>query len=560
MQYENPVQRGFFPDPSVIRFGTDYYMVNSSFQYFPCIPVSHSKDMVHWEIISHAIENPDYLDLCDINDSHGIWASDISYYNGRFYIFATLRLNGDANAPVTPLNHPPFRRQLVVSADSPYGPWSRPCFIDVDDIDPSHFVDETVLSDGTKSVKHYMLIAPGVRAVELSDDLTKAVGEPKLVWKGTGLRCPEGPHIWKHTLNNGDTWYYAILAEGGTGYGHRMSVARSKTLFGHYEESPYNPVMTQPDSEALLQRCGHGKPVQALDGSWWMYYLCARPVRDENGNAYTVLGRETALDPIEFTSDGWFTVNKGRGPGVKQFLPDDSGIVSVQNCTDKKNEQDGSKKNQADNSENVQTGKNNNPYNLKNFQFVRNPDKSHFTFCASPFYYTIVLQQGKLFEKAAKNTLLMRETSHHMEVSVHLDFIPVTKGDEAGLTSYYSTTTYVSLSIRLDEKNCRVLVLAKNSGEGETIILQSKPIKNGTVVLKMQKEKLLRKFSACYADNPKEVLFSAALETPFLSDEGNKQERKRHTGTLSGMYANTTESASSTKAVFSKFEMTEMLD
>ena len=117
--YSNPVRRGFFPDPSVIRVGSDYYMVNSSFEYFPAIPISHSKDMVHWHVIGHAITDPDYLDLSDTKNSHGIWAPDIEYINGRYVIIATLRLNGDGKRDNNVL-----RRQLIMSSDRPEGPYS----------------------------------------------------------------------------------------------------------------------------------------------------------------------------------------------------------------------------------------------------------------------------------------------------------------------------------------------------------------------------------------------------------------------------------------------------
>ncbi len=160
LTYQNPVQRGFFPDPSVIRVGEDFYMVNSSFQYFPAIPISHSKDMVHWEIIGHAITNAEWLDLSEVKDSHGIWAPDISYVNGTYYVFATLRLNGDGNSKEKVL-----RRQLVVTASDPAGPYSEPSWLEIDNIDPSHFVD----ADG----RHYMIIAPGIKIVPLDETGTK---------------------------------------------------------------------------------------------------------------------------------------------------------------------------------------------------------------------------------------------------------------------------------------------------------------------------------------------------------------------------------------------------
>ena len=146
--YHNPVQRGFFPDPSVIRVGDDYYMVNSSFQYFPAIPISHSRDMVHWHIIGHAITNPEWLDISDIRDSHGIWAPDIEYVDGKYYVYVTLRLNADGKR-----DNNVMRRQLVMVSDKPEGPYSKPVCLEVDDIDPSLFVDD----DGSRYPEDYFL-------------------------------------------------------------------------------------------------------------------------------------------------------------------------------------------------------------------------------------------------------------------------------------------------------------------------------------------------------------------------------------------------------------------
>ena len=204
--YHNPVQRGFFPDPSVIRVGDDYYMVNSSFQYFPAIPISHSRDMVHWHIIGHAITNPEWLDISDIRDSHGIWAPDIEYVDGKYYVYVTLRLNADGKR-----DNNVMRRQLVMVSDKPEGPYSKPVCLEVDDIDPSLFVDD----DGSR----YMIIAKAAQAVPLTADGLAVAGPAKTAWEGTGERCSEGPHIMKK-----DGYYYAIVAEGGTGYGHGINV------------------------------------------------------------------------------------------------------------------------------------------------------------------------------------------------------------------------------------------------------------------------------------------------------------------------------------------------
>src|SRR5574344_1597472 len=188
--YRNPVQRGFFPDPSVVRVGDDYYMVNSSFQYFPAIPVSHSRDMVHWHIIGFAVTDSSWLDLAYLTDSRGIWAPDIAYHNGRFYIIATYRLNSNGKTDENVL-----RRKLIVSSDTPEGPYSRPAWIEVDSIDPSLFFDD----DG----QNYLIISPGVQAVPLSSECMRVTGGMRSVWPGMGEHSPEGPHVLKK-----DGWYY----------------------------------------------------------------------------------------------------------------------------------------------------------------------------------------------------------------------------------------------------------------------------------------------------------------------------------------------------------------
>lgn len=294
--YRNPIRTGCFPDPSVVRVGEDYYMVNSSFIYFPCIPVSHSRDLVHWEIIGYAVTNREWAELDGLEGGRGYWAPDISYHDGRFYIVATYRLNDGG---------PILRRQMVVSAEKPEGPYTKPVFIDEDGIDPSLFWED----DG----RCYMLLNRGARIFELSKDATRKISDAKLLYYGDQKRAPEGPHILKY---NG--YYYLFLAEGGTGMGHRVSVSRSKTLMGVYEPCPFNPIMRQMDERAGLQRCGHGKPVMTQNGQWYMVYLCGRLL---DGN-YTVLGRETALDPITWTADGWPMVNGLRGPSVLQVKPD----------------------------------------------------------------------------------------------------------------------------------------------------------------------------------------------------------------------------------------------
>lgn len=295
--YRNPICRGMHPDPSIVRVGEDYYMVNSSFIFFPSIPISHSRDLVNWQVIGYAVTDADWAKehLGPLEGGRGFWAPDISYHNGRFYICATLRLNDDA---------PCIQTQIVTAADRPEGPYDTPVIHPVRGIDPSIFTDD----DG----RRYMLLNRGARLMEISEDGTRLLSEPRMIWYGSSKHAPEGPHLIRK-----DGYYYCFLAEGGTGKGHMVTVARSKDLLGPYEDCPYNPILRQTDEAGALQCCGHGKPVSTADGRWFMVYLCSRFLEGQWG----MLGRETALDEIIWTPDGWPLIKGGRKPSVMAALP-----------------------------------------------------------------------------------------------------------------------------------------------------------------------------------------------------------------------------------------------
>jgi len=285
---ENPIRPGFYPDPSIVRYEDAYYMVNSSFLYFPCIPISKSYDLVNWETVGHAVEDPTYIDFSIYSQGRGLWAPDISYSNGRFYIVATLR--GDDDMELT-------HRQMVVWSEKPEGPYSKPVFIDEKGIDPSLFHDD----DG----KHYMLFNTSVKILPLSDDCLSAAGPVRVLFEGCTKIKTEGPHLLKR---NG--YYYLIMAEGGTGDGHMITCARARSLDGPFEECPHNPLLTQRDSAAYLQRTGHGKFFVGPNGEWYTLFLCSR----KNGGKYSLLGRETSLAKVAWDDDDWPVINEGNGP------------------------------------------------------------------------------------------------------------------------------------------------------------------------------------------------------------------------------------------------------
>lgn len=498
--YHNPIRRGMFPDPSIVRVGEDYYMVNSSFIFFPCIPISHSKDLIHWEIIGHAVTEPEWASLDELEGGRGYWAPDISYDNGKFYITATYRLNDTGNV---------YRKQIVVSSEKPEGPYSKPALIDEDGIDPSIFHE-----DG----RHYMLLNRGARILELNEDCTKQISEAELLYYGDQKRAPEGPHLLKK-----DGYYYLFLAEGGTGAGHRISVARSKTLMGNYEPCPYNPIMRQMDEGAAIQRCGHGKPVCTQNGEWYMVYLCGRMI----GDGYSMLGRETALDPISWTADGWPVVNGLKGPSVLQkkpdlpeWLPKETASVS----------EDGIRSVAADAEQTMTAAAGWD----KKWMTPRVPEPEGILFLPSGI--RIKGSRFPLKDVAARNILLQRQTSFCFRAETGL-FIPkLADGQEAGLTCYYDENTWVCLA--LCKADAYYIQVKEHIGEKDILhekYMLSDDCAGKKITLKVKTEYLRRLFTFCVEGQEE----TAAAELPdvfYLCDEGIRMG-KRFTGAMTGIYA-----------------------
>ncbi len=474
--YHNPIRTGMFPDPSIVRVGEDYYMVNSSFIFFPCIPISHSKDLIHWEIIGHAITNPKWAGLDELEGGRGYWAPDISYDNGTFYITATYRLNDTGTV---------YRKQIVVSSEKPEGPYSEPAMIDEDGIDPSIFHE-----DG----RHYMLLNRGARIFELSSDCKKQISEASLLYYGHQKRAPEGPHLLKK-----DGYYYLFLAEGGTGPGHRISVARSRELMGNYEPCPYNPIMRQMDEKAAIQRCGHGKPVCTQKGEWYMVYLCGRMI----GDGYSMLGRETALDPITWTADGWPIVNQLKGPSALQKKPNLPEWIPEKET-----------------------------YEEKKWVSPRPPEQEGIRFMDGGF--RIKGSSHYPDSVACRNILVQRQTAFCFEAEAKLILPELIKGQEAGLTCYYDENTWVNLLIGYEDGYFVQVKehIGTDTTAHEKISLEA--VEGTEVILRVKTDYLRRDFSVGMKGIETDV---KSLENVYyLCDEGIRMG-KRFTGAMVGMYA-----------------------
>ncbi|MCI5893240.1 MAG: family 43 glycosylhydrolase [Clostridiales bacterium] len=484
--YHNPIRTGFFADPSIVRVGSDYYMVNSSFTFFPCIPISHSTDLVNWKVIGHAITNPEWANIDDLEGGRGYWAPDISYYNGKFYITATLRYNDTGK----------FRRQIVVSSEKPEGPYSKPAFIEEDGIDPSIFTDV----DG----RRYMLLNRGARIFELNADCTEQISDAELLFYGDNKRAPEGPHLLYK-----DGYYYLFEAEGGTGLMHQITVSRSKTLKGVYEPCPYNPIMTQKDYDAAITCCGHGKPVQTQNGDWYIVYLCNRLLDGQWG----MLGRETCLDPITWTADGWPVINNLNGPSSLQKKPalpattvePDGGFDDF----------DGDKIK---------------PYWI----FARTPETDGIKVENSRLY--IKGSKEPLSSMFSKNITVQRQKDFNFDVIAKLDLgIELKNNQNYGITGYYDENTYFTYGIYKNGDSYALKLFEKIDEDEKYTYSVDIPGISDSVYLKITTEGLKRTFF--YSFDGKTYTEIGTVENLYYLCSQAIQKGKRFTGAMIGMYA-----------------------
>ncbi len=459
--YRNPVIRGFHPDPSIVRVGEDYYLVNSSFVFFPGLPILHSRDLVNWETIGHAVEDLASSGLVGLPDGYGYWAPDLSYWNKKFWVVATLR------RPT-----PPVRLQMITWATDPRGPWAPPRFLPLNGIDPSLFADD----DG----RRYILVNPGAILTEISDE-GEIISPSEMIFFGSARIKPEGPHLLKK-----DGWYYLFLAEGGTGDGHMETVMRSRTLRGPYEQCPFNPILGKRNPYSPIQRSGHGKPVSTPDGRWYMVYLCSRPV-----DGMTLMGRETALDPITWTADGWPMVNRLNGPSCLQACP-------FPNMQEEETE---------------------------NEWVAPGMDWRTYT----RFEGRTIVMSSLLYTPGRPAFLLQRQTEKMFAQLVLLDLETIEPG-LACLCGFYDAHSFFAFGIRRDDEGIR-LVLEEYMGDEHRDRAWPLPAQ-GMIILGILGNGLHREVSATFADTEITCEFTA----DYLCDEGVKGG-KRFTGALVGLLA-----------------------
>ncbi len=532
LSYRNPIIRGFNPDPSVIRVGEHYYLATSSFHYFPAIPLYESQDLIHWRALGHVVTRDDQLDLRGLADSHGIWAPDLSYNDGVFYCIATLRLNGSASESTIRM----IRRQTLFRALKPEGPWEGPQFIDIDGIDPSLFFDE--------DNRPYLCLEPGLRLIPLSAHSFTPIGPPETLWPGTGARCPEAPRLFKR-----GPWYYALLAEGGTGYGHRISAARAPYLRGPYEPSPYNPVLIQNDPASPIQRVGHGQFVEDLEGRWWCVYLCGR----QNQGRYSTLGRETALDELSWTEDGWFLINGGGGPSLEAKSP--SLQPQFMKSVDAKGAIAGSDPN----------GTHFDRFDAQTLSpawcWLRNPRPNSWFLSLGG----LVLLAGNhsLDSIHIDNVLLRRETEFVYDAESLVSFEPDQDRAEAGLVCYLGVYDWIACGVSVKDGAPIIRLSVSRSGMIQVLREieapdEARELGESWFRLRLSVRAQKRSFCVNVSNDASSAPFrqvGALDDCRFLSDEA-VSIGKAHTGTMLGLYAVNGGTGCRLSALFREFRYT----
>lgn len=280
---QRPVIPGFHPDPSVCRVGTDFFLVNSSFEYAPGVPVFRSTDLRSWEQVGHALDRPAQLDVSAAGGSGGIMAPTLRHHAGRFWLITT--------------NWSDDGGQLIVQAEDPAGPWSDPVRIpSAMGIDP----DLTWTDDGS-CLMTYAGFGPtggeGIVQSAIDPETGSVLTERRWLWSGTGGKFPEGPHLYR-----AGGWWYLLIAEGGTERGHAVTIARSRSPYGPFEGNPANPILTRRGTDEPVQSTGHADLVEGPDGDWTLVYHGVRA--RGSSPEWHVLGRETFADRVAW-EDGW---------------------------------------------------------------------------------------------------------------------------------------------------------------------------------------------------------------------------------------------------------------
>ncbi len=505
MKYQNPVISGFHPDPSVCKVGKSFYLVTSSFEYFPGIPLFHSTDLVNWEQIGHVLTRESQLPLSRQHSfvpSQGIYAPTIRHHNGRFYVIST-------NISV--------RKSFIVWADDPKGPWSEPIYIEgLRGYDPSLFFDD--------DEKVYLTAASfpgvgpeGILQAEIDIETGKLLNETQIIWEGTGGCSPEGPHLYK--VND---WYYLLIAEGGTEYGHMVTIARSKSPYGPFESNPNNPILSNRSSKKPIQATGHADLIQAEDGSWWAVFLGFRPVKSTKLHH---LGRETNLAPVKWTEEGWPIIGNNGQVEVENEAP----FHLTRNTESMVEKEDFDSDNLS-----------------PMWNFYRNPPKGSWSLTENPGFLTLYGQSCTLNDSESPAFIGRRQQHFDCEITTSMEFTPKQDGEEAGVTVFMNENYHYDIAKTYKEGRS-YLIFRRIVGSLKKLEEEIE-YDASTVILGIKATDT--NFTFTYSKPNSEPVVLGSGETSLLST----QIAGGFTGLYFAMYATGNGKQSSTPALFGYFE------
>lgn len=514
--FKNPLLSGFYPDPSICRVGEDYYLVTSSFVYYPGLPIFHSRDLVHWEQIGHAIHRPDQLDYKNCETSLGLWAPSIRYHEGTFYIINTFVSEGREAR----------RDNYIVTAKDPAGPWSDPVFVEgADGIDSSLFFDEdgslwyvgNFISEECRYEGHH-----GIYLNELDTETFQFKGPRYIIWDGFKTRSKwiEAPHIYKK-----DGWYYLLVAEGGTFVNHSVQMARCRTINGDYEICPRNPIITHRHLpiENPISVTGHADIVETQNGEWWMVLLAVRPYVGGHYN----LGRETFMVPFVWAKDGWPMIDNETGMvQTEERLPNlPRTIVPLIPTTDNFE------------SETL----------AMQWNTIHPPVEPFYSLTERPGFLRLSTRP-KVLEEICTPSFVGRRQQHKTFLArTAMEFIPQTESEEAGVAILQDDRfNYIMV---LKEKDDELRLELHKTENGTRSLISSVPVKrNKRIYLSIQGNVTDYSFYYGY-DEQEMILLASGLDASLLSSVVNEG----FTGAYMGMYTSSNHTESFNHADFDWF-------
>mgnify|MGYP000391389166 FL=1 len=429
----NPIISGAHPDPSICRVGDDYYIVNSSFEYFPGLPIHHSKDLVNWELIGYGLHREDQcngeMNLVDVQSDGGIHAPTIRYHKGTFYIITTNVYNSGDGTPGLMIN-------FIITAKNPSGPWSKPHIIEgAPGIDPDIFFDDNgkVYFTGTHSPGD--MNSNGIGEIwiqELDIKKWKLVGERHTVWDGIFGCCTEGPHIYKeHGL------YYLLVAEGGTGKNHAVMIAASENILGPYEENQRNPILTTRhlSNNYFVNSTGHADMIELEDGRWYMVSLGKRNDLDGDAN----MGRETYLMPMQWepTIVKWEQVSEDKWEPLRYLFPV---VAPLTGKVERFTPLPFTDRPQYINNTVIDDFLNEN-LDLR-WTFIRVPEEKTYSLLENPGFLRLYSKPDKIEDRKRFSLVGFRQKESDFEFEVKMNFLPDKNEVESGNAEVFALASF----------------------------------------------------------------------------------------------------------------------